>query len=355
MRCRPGLVTDTAYLEHAPGNWPESPRRLQAVLNRFRSSRAQEMVQLLPARPATDRELQRIHHADHLLRLEALARRGGGYLDLDTMVTSESYEVAKLAAGGCLAAVDAALSESGPQASLCLIRPPGHHAFPARGSGFCLLNNVAIAAAHALAEYALERVLIVDWDVHHGNGTEAIFYHRPDVLYMSVHQSPLYPGTGGLADTGEGEGMGYNVNLPLPPGVGDEGFLAAFDRLFLPIARAYRPQLVLVSSGHDAHFADPMGSMYLTASGYRQLAARVRDLAVESADGRLIIVLEGGYHEEALGWCLLAVLDAIGELGMELGDVPGGPAREAAPCQEVTRRLDEAVAIHTYSWPCLGP
>jgi acetoin utilization deacetylase AcuC-like enzyme len=326
---------------------------LQAVLDRFASSRVHDLVQFLAARPATDRELRRVHHEDYFRLLETLARRGGGYLDPDTVVTSRSYEVAKLAAGGCLAAVDAAFSTSGPHASLCLVRPPGHHAFSGRGTGFCLLNNVAVAAAHAIGHHHLERVLIVDWDVHHGNGTESIFYGRSDVLYMSIHQSPLYPGTGELIDTGEGEGEGYNINLPLPPGGGDEDFLAAFDRLFLSIARTYRPQLILISTGHDGHFADPLGSMRLTASGYHQLAARMRDLAGEFAGGRLIAVLEGGYHEEALGWCLLAVLDAIGELGMERGDVPGGPMEAVAPSLEVSKRIDQAIAIHTRRWPCL--
>ncbi|HSW09724.1 MAG TPA: histone deacetylase [Bacillota bacterium] len=353
MPGRVGLVTDPAYLRHAPNAWPESPARLRAVLERFAGSGVLERAELIPVRPATERELRRIHHEDYVRRLEDMAGRGGGNLDWDTVVTSKSHEVARLAAGGCLAAVDAAFSESGPHASLCLVRPPGHHAFPGRGTGFCLLNNVAIGAAHALEEHHLERVLIVDWDVHHGNGTEAIFYSRRDVLYLSVHQSPLYPGTGDLADTGEGEGKGYNVNLPLPPGAGDEDFLAAFDRLLLPIARAYRPQLVLISSGHDGHFADPLGSMCLTASGYHQLAGRLRDLAGEFADGRLIAVLEGGYHEEALGWCLLAVLDAMGGLGRERGDVPGGPARRGGPSPEAARRIDEAVAVHAESWPCL--
>ncbi|HCC32685.1 MAG TPA: histone deacetylase [Clostridiales bacterium] len=354
MRHPAGLVTDPAYLRHAPGSWPESPERLRAVLGRFASSRVHERAQLIPARRATDRELRRIHHEEYLRRLEVLAGRGGDYLDPDTVVTAESYEVAKLAAGGCLAAVDAAFSESGPRTSLCLVRPPGHHAFPRRGTGFCLLNNVAIAAAHALEEHDVERVLIVDWDVHHGNGTETIFYDRRDVLYLSVHQSPLYPGTGGLADTGEAEGQGYNVNLPLPPGAGDADSLAAFDRLFLPIARAYRPQLVLVSSGHDGHFADPLGSMCCTASGYHQLAARMRALAEEFAGGRLIAVLEGGYHEEALGWCLLAVFDAMAGLGMERGDVPGAPSQEAGPSPEAAHRIAQAVAIHAPGWPCLG-
>ncbi len=350
-RCRPGLVTDPAYLEHAPGNWPESPERLRGVLDRFASSRVHDLVKLLAARPATDRELRRVHHEGYLRLLETLAGRGGGYLDRDTVVTSRSYEAARLAAGGCLAAVDAAFSTSGPGASLCLVRPPGHHAFPGRGTGFCLLNNVAVAACHALEHHHVERVLIVDWDVHHGNGTESVFYGRSDVLYMSIHQSPLYPGTGELTDTGEGEGEGYNINLPLPPGGGDEDLLAAFDRLFLPIARAYRPQLVLISSGHDGHFADPLGSMRLTASGYHQLAARMRDLAGECAGGRVIAVLEGGYHEEALGWCMLAVLDAIGELGIAGGDVPGGPIGKSAPSQEVARRIDLAIAIHGRRWP----
>ncbi|MDQ7792834.1 MAG: histone deacetylase [bacterium] len=354
MPIGPGLVTHPDYLQHAPGNWPESPERLQAVLERFRAAGVAERTQPIRPRPATRRELELVHTPQYLTSLHQLAHRNGGYLDLDTIVTARSYEVAVLAAGGCLAAVDAACSAEGPVASLCLVRPPGHHAMPGRGMGFCLLNNVALAAAHALAEHSLRRVLVVDWDLHHGNGTEAVFYSRSDVLYQSVHQSPCYPGTGWLTDVGEGEGEGYNVNLPFPPGAGDEAFEQAFTRLFVPIARDYAPELVLVSSGHDAHFADPLGSMQVTARGYRRLAAHLVDLARETAGGRIVAIMEGGYNEAALGWSLLAVLDALGGLELDLGDVEGAPGPGEGMPPEARQRIEQVRKLHAKHWPSLS-
>lgn len=353
MKERPGLVTHPDYLEHAPGNWPDSPGRLQAVLDRFAAAGVNERVRPITPRPAADRELELVHHPGYLAALKDLAARGGGYLDADTVVTARSEAVARLAAGGCLAAVDAAFSPGGPRSALCLVRPPGHHALPGQGMGFCLLNNVALAAAHAVVEHGVERVLIVDWDLHHGNGTEGIFYARRDVLFMSVHQSPCYPGTGWFTDTGRGEGEGYTVNLPFAPGAGDEAFEAAFTRLLLPIAREYAPELVLISSGHDAHFADPLGSMQLTAGGYRRLAAHLAELARATAGGRIIAVMEGGYNGAALGWSLLAVLDALGGLGFERGDVEGAPP-PGAGLAAAHRRIEQVIATHSAHWQALA-
>lgn len=352
MKEQPGLVTHPDYLEHAPENWPESPGRLQAVLDRFAAAGVTGRVRSIQPRAAGDAELQLIHHPAYLATLKDLAARGGGYLDADTVMTARSEAVARLAAGGCLAAVDAVFAPGGPRSAICLVRPPGHHALPGRGMGFCLFNNVALAAAHALVEHGVKRVLIMDWDLHHGNGTEAVFYGRRDVLFMSVHQSPCYPGTGWFTDKGQGEGEGYTVNLPFPPGAGDDVFEAAFTRLFLPIARQYAPELVLISSGHDAHFADPLGSMQVTAGGYRRLAAHLADLARETAGGRLVAVMEGGYNEAALGWSLLAVMDAIGGLGLDLGDVEGAPPPGGVPA-EASRRIDQVIAVHSAHWPAL--
>ncbi len=310
-------------------------------------------VRVLKPRPATAEELELVHHPGYLRTLAELAARGGGYLDAETVVGERSHEVAVLAAGGCLAAVDAAFSPEGPHGILCLVRPPGHHALPGRGMGFCLLNNVALAAAYAIVEHGAKRVLIVDWDLHHGNGTEAIFYGRRDVLYASVHQSPCYPGTGWLSDVGEGQGEGFTVNLPLPPGCGDAAYVEAFERLFLPVAREYGPDLVLISSGHDAHFADPLGSMQVTAQGYRRLTALLSEVARETANSRIIAVLEGGYNEAGLAWSLLAVLDALGDLHLELGDVPGAPSPGLGTPSEAFLRLEQALRLHSAYWKTL--
>ncbi len=242
--------------------------------------------------------------------------------------------MATLAAGAAIAAVDAALDGLAPR-SLALVRPPGHHATPTRGMGFCLINSVAVAAAHALAR-GLERVLIIDWDVHHGNGTQDAFVESDRILYCSVHQSPLYPGTGAASERGRGRGEGFTLNIPLPPGQGDDVYRRAFDDRLLPAARAYRPELVLVSAGFDAHRADPLAGMRLTEAGFADLARRADDLADGCAGGRLVAVLEGGYDPDALARSVATVLrvldgaedeDPVADAASEAWQTEGGEGR----------------------------
>jgi len=259
--------------------------------------------------------------------LDALSRLRGeaGYLDPDTYVSADSVEVARLAAGSLVAMVDAILD--GPtKKGAALLRPPGHHARPSRAMGFCLLNNVAVAAAHALSR-GIERVAVVDWDVHHGNGTQEIFWIDPRVLYVSTHQSPFYPGTGDAEEVGHAEGKGYTVNVPLAAGGGDAVYRSAFERVVLPVLEAYRPELVLVSAGFDASVRDPLGQMELTPQAFGWMAREVARIAGQSAGGRMALVLEGGYDLTSLEAGLERALD--GMLSGRAADIPSLPGTDA--------------------------
>jgi len=224
-------------------------------------------------------------------------------MGMDTYVMPQSYDIARLAAGGVIHAVDTVMRGESKNA-LAAIRPPGHHATISEGMGFCLLNNIAIAARHIQRTYKLQRILIVDYDVHHGNGTQDIFYDDPSVLYISTHQSPLYPGTGTTAEVGAGSGLGYTINIPMPPGVGDQGYLQVFEQIVCPAVERFEPQFILVSVGFDAHWADPLAHMKLSLSGYDRLARQLITLAELWCEGRIVFVLEGGYNLEVLshGW-----------------------------------------------------
>ena len=240
-----------------------------------------------------------MHTEEYLQRLEQTANQARSYLDQDTVLSKESFRVAKLAAGGVLKAVDAIMAGRIENAFVAL-RPPGHHAFANRGSGFCLINNVAVAVRYVQEEYELKRVLIVDWDVHHGNGTQDIFYADPSVFYFSTHQWPYYPGTGASTETGSGAGVGATLNVPLPVGSGDVEVIEAYKDKLVPAAEAFRPQFVFISAGFDAHRDDPLAGLKLTEAGYRELTQIVNDIAQRFANGRLVSVLEGGYNLDAL-------------------------------------------------------
>jgi acetoin utilization deacetylase AcuC-like enzyme len=268
---------------HPTGAHPESQGRLAALLEAF--------PDFVPGRAATTEEIERAHSADYVERIRAIGVET--WLDHDTVCTESSWEAARLAGGCAIAAVE--------REGFALVRPPGHHALPDRAMGFCLFDNVAIAARHAQAELGLERVAIVDWDVHHGNGTEAIFLHDPTVLFVSLHQWPFYPGTGGPDDQAE-----TTVNIPLPAGSGDVEYRRQFDDVVEPVVRRFSPDLVLVSAGFDPHAADPLASMRVTADGFRELAGRCRGLAP-----RLAAVLEGGYNLETLPELVAAALQGF--------------------------------------------
>ncbi len=294
------------FLVHETGSHPENAGRMRAIMAELERS-GQLHERLDPEfGPASREQLELVHQPAYLDELEAAAKSGGGWIDGDTIVRPDSFSVASLAAGAAVTAVDAVLNGDASRAFV-LARPPGHHATPNRGMGFCLLNSVAIAAAHAL-ERGMERVFILDWDVHHGNGTQDAFYNSDRVFFCSIHQSPLYPGTGAASERGHGPGVGFTLNLPLPPGLGDEAYRQVMEESVLPAALAFAPDLVLVSAGFDAHQDDPLANMRLTEEGFRDLAAAAMTIAAESASGRLVAVLEGGYDPAALGRSVATVL-----------------------------------------------
>ncbi|MER3438998.1 MAG: histone deacetylase, partial [Chloroflexota bacterium] len=256
--------------------------------------------------PADPNDVERVHNPWYIETVERLAERGGGWLDADTYVTPQSYDVALLAAGAAVAAVDAVLGGVVPRA-FALVRPPGHHATPERGMGFCLFNNIAIAAARALS-HGLERVLIFDWDVHHGNGTQDVFYDSSAVMFCSIHQYPFYPGTGAASERGIGNGEGYTLNIPLPAGRTDEDYIRIVDEVVVPAAYQYRPELILISAGFDAHAHDPLGGMRLTERGFAAMTRLIAGAAGDLCSGRIVAVLEGGYDIAALGRCVAATV-----------------------------------------------
>ena len=314
------LVDDPRFDRHTPlGHHPERPERLTAAREAVkRLEQGGTAFRRVPPRPATDDELARVHDPRFVESFSRLEGRSG-YIDPDTYLSTESAAVARLAAGSLVATVDALLEPpastttdtSGPiTKAVALLRPPGHHARPTQAMGFCLLNNVAVAAAHALAR-GLRRVAIVDWDVHHGNGTQEMFFEDPRVLYLSTHQYPFYPGTGDVTESGRAEGSGYTVNVPLTAGGGDAVYAAAFERVILPVLEAYAPELVLVSAGFDASVADPLAQMELSDAAFGWMASDLARVAERSASGRMALVLEGGYDLVALESGLVSAMNGM--------------------------------------------
>jgi len=300
------FATHPEYLDHVAGaHHPESPQRLQAVARGVHRADLGEGIVLIEPQPAAIDRLELVHPADYLNNIRHLVERGGGQLDMDTAVSTGSWNAATRAAGAGLTAIDALRSGSS-DAAFCAVRPPGHHATAIESMGFCLINNVAVAAA-SLAEQG-ERVMVVDYDAHHGNGTQDIFYADDRVLYVSLHQWPLYPGTGRASELGAPSAVGTNLNIPLPAGATGDVYLAAFDRLIAPVADAFGPTWVIISAGFDAHRDDPITELGLTSADYPALTARI--LSVVPA-GRRLVMLEGGYDLAALERSTAAVLRAM--------------------------------------------
>ena len=293
----PILLSHPSSLNHDTGPHPERADRLVAI-ERELSARDWLGCERAESKPVSVAALKAVHPPAYIEAIRRFSESGGGALAVDTVLSAGSWEAALHAAGGAVDLVDRLAAGSSPT-GMSLHRPPGHHAERARGMGFCLFNNVAVAARHAIDRHGLERVLILDWDVHHGNGTNDIFHSTSQVLYASIHQSPLYPGTGPAADVGDGEGRGYTLNLPVPPGSGDACFCSLVEHVVAPVARAYAPGLLLVSAGYDAHAEDPLAECEVTDAGYAAMTASVRRLAEELAVP-LGVVLEGGYALGAL-------------------------------------------------------
>jgi acetoin utilization deacetylase AcuC-like enzyme len=306
----PGLyIRHPSSFEHDTGGHPENAGRLRAI-----EAAMEEAdwlgLERVEAPAATREQLLRVHPESHIDAIREISEGGGGMIDMDTVAGAGSYEAALHSAGAAIHGVDRIMSGEAPFA-FCGTRPPGHHCEAAQAMGFCLFNNVAVAARHALAEHAAERVLVLDWDVHHGNGTEAIFYDSDEVLYASIHQSPLYPGTGARGDTGVGAGEGFTLNMPVPPGAGAAEFLGAIDDEVLPRAREYAPKLIAISAGYDAHRDDPLANCELVEADYAAMTTRVKVLGEELA-APILICLEGGYDPGALSRSVVATLAALG-------------------------------------------
>lgn len=290
------IYFDPIFEEHKTGyGHPERPERLPTALKSLTESGLLEKVDVISPRDATVEEIELVHGAKYIEEVRAMSASGGGHLDMDTALSPESYGAALKAAGALLDSVDWCLDGTSRR-TFCLVRPPGHHALPNRGMGFCVFNNVAVGARYALRKKGLGRVMIVDWDAHHGNGTQDTFYEDPDVLYVSLHQYPHYPGSGWIDETGSGEGEGHTVNFPFPAGTGEAHYLEAFDRVVVPLARRYEPDLMMVSAGYDSHVGDLLCSMRLVDTSYFKMTERLAAFSEQFCSGRLIITLEGGYN-----------------------------------------------------------
>jgi acetoin utilization deacetylase AcuC-like enzyme len=308
------IIKDHQYLEHNAGNdHPESPDRLRVIHDLIDSEFGS--LPIISPRLATESELALVHDPFYIQRVADTEGRSRSQLDPDTGLSARSYEIARLAVGGLLNGVDALFNPQceirDSQSVFAFVRPPGHHAEQDRAMGFCIFNNIAIAAAYAREQYGLKRILIVDWDLHHGNGTQHAFYSDPAVLFFSSHQHPYYPGSGDFYETGSGKGSGFTVNAPFPRGFGDAEYIHIYSTILKPIALEYEPELILVSAGFDPYRKDPLGGMKVSGAGFGALAGIVRDISTAACPGKLLFTLEGGYHSEGLRNGVRAVLQTL--------------------------------------------
>jgi acetoin utilization deacetylase AcuC-like enzyme len=340
MAPAPVWLEHPSSLRHETGGHPERAARLSAI-ERELSARDWLGFERVTSEAVDRAVLEAVHPAAYIESIERICASGGGYLDLDTVVSADSFEAALHAAGGAVEMVDLLLDRATPYA-FTAHRPPGHHATRTRAMGFCLFNNIAVAAQHALDARGLERVMILDWDVHHGNGTNDIFHESDQVLFVSIHQSPLYPGTGPVADVGSGAGRGFTVNLPVRPGADDDVFCSLVDRVAVPLAREFAPQLILISAGYDAHRDDPLGECSVTEEGYARMARSMRWVG-ETLDAPVGCVLEGGYGLEALASSVAATLAAL----QEPVAAPDGHGDDSSLVMQARERLAQW-------WPALA-
>jgi acetoin utilization deacetylase AcuC-like enzyme len=339
-----GYVYDEIFTRHTLAGHPENAARLQAVINYLTSHGLLARLVAVPARPATPAELLRCHHPRYIQLVEETSRNGGGMLDADTYTNSFSFDAAIRAAGG-MVELTAAVLKGELNNGFALVRPPGHHATPIRAMGFCLFSTVAVAARAARLDYGLERVAIVDFDVHHGNGTQAILNEDPTVLFISSHQYPFYPGTGSIDEIGTGEARGSKMNLPLRSGTGTDGFKLLYDECVFPILRRFQPELILVSAGVDAHWDDPLANLGLSLTDYHWLCQGLIDLAAEFCQGRIVFALEGGYNLNVLAPAVGNVFRAL--LGDKEVDDPLGASPWPEP--DVADLLAKLKEIHHLS------
>jgi len=338
-----GLVYDPVYLKHDTGAHVENSSRLVETVGLLEKSKLIDKLVAIPPRAASVEEVSLAHSRSHISRVQSYSARGGGWLDGDTYASPASYDVALQAVSGVLKGLDAVMAGEMNHA-FALVRPPGHHATPDEAMGFCLFNNIAVAAEYAKRKYKLDRILIADFDVHHGNGTQEIFYSDPKVLYFSTHQYPWYPGTGSIYEDGAGEGKGFTVNVPLPAYCGDKEHLRVYQEILVPVAKRFQPQLILVSAGYDPHWADQLSLMQLSVSGFAGIVTVIKGLADELCGGKLLLSLEGGYHLQALSYSIKATFEVL--LGKSPSPDPLGKPREMMTSADISPILEEVKARH---------
>lgn len=341
-----GLVYHPDYLIHTQSQHPERKERLEHIVAAITEGDLLKRVEMFEPLPAKVEEIALIHDRRYISSVEESCLNGEYSLDLDTYIVPDSYRVALFSAGGALTGLRKIFEQS-LRKVFVLNRPPGHHAEKNRAMGFCLFNNIAVAAAVARRDYGLERIAIVDWDVHHGNGTQHSFENDRAVLFISLHQSPAFPGTGNTQEVGRGDGEGFTVNIPLPAGSGDAEYKIFFEQVVVPILDAYKPELLLVSAGQDAYRHDPLAGMALTHQGYYNMASSLAGVAERWSKGRMLLCLEGGYHLKGQAGAVVQVLNALGNWGLPVTEdtpisIPGIFALE---------RLQQVMAIQRRYWP----
>ncbi len=346
---RTGIVKDERYMEHDMGLYhPENPKRLEVIYEMLEDSDVKGKFVEIEPREATREEICYIHSPEYVDMIASTEGKPHVTLDPDTSTCEKSYRVALLAAGGLCEAIKGVI-EGKVENAFALIRPPGHHAERSRAMGFCIFNNVAIGARYAQKIHSLEKILIADWDLHHGNGTQHAFEYDPTVLYFSTHQYPYYPGTGAFEECGMGEGRGFTVNVPLSYGYGDSEYAEIYRSILLPIALEFNPDLVLVSAGFDIYEGDPLGSMSVTPNGFAAMARILMQIAERCCNGRLVITLEGGYNLNGLRQSVKAVLKELSDLSFTDPDNIAEKARR----DMVDRVIKRAKEIHKDYWDCM--
>ena len=305
------IIYDDIYLKHDTGpDHPENSARIINTIEHLRSANCWQKLDIKKPRAATEAEVSAIHSTSQIVQIAEIASSGGGYLDPDTHVSPDSYEAALNAAGAPLTAIDLIMDKKADNA-FCLVRPPGHHATPEKGMGFCLFNNVAIAAKYIQSRYSLDKIVIIDWDVHHGNGTQDAFYNDPSVMYFSMHRYPFYPGTGAEEETGKDSGSGFTINIPLSYNIEPQEYLKFFEEILEKRVKPFKPQFILISSGFDAYRLDPISGLSLEASDYNKLTKLTQNVAKDCCDGRIVSCLEGGYHLLDLPKCIEEHLNGL--------------------------------------------